>query len=86
LNFNLKQGYYLKEGRKAELVARKTYDHLEVQITMPTNVSLESRLFELMTQEKYQIIHLFHIGSVLPLPAQVTQVTLQIDKKETGKV
>jgi hypothetical protein len=43
----------------AELVARP--------VTAPTNVSLQRCLFELMTDEKYQIIHMFHMGSVLQI-------------------
>jgi hypothetical protein len=34
---------------------------------MPTNVSLECHLFKLMSDEKYRIIHLFHMGSVLQI-------------------
>ena len=39
----------------------------EVRITITTNVSLERRLFELMTDEKYRIIHMFHMSLVLQL-------------------
>ncbi len=39
----------------------------EVLITAQTNVSLERCLFKLLTEEKYQIIHMFHMGSVLKI-------------------
>jgi hypothetical protein len=34
---------------------------------MLTNFSLERRLLELMTDEKYRIIHMFHMGLVLQI-------------------
>ena len=39
----------------------------EVQITAQTNVSLERCRFELMKTEKYRIIHIFHVGSILQI-------------------
>jgi hypothetical protein len=42
----------------------------------PTYVSLEHRLFELMTDKKYQIIHMFHMGSVL----QITSIRINMLK------
>ncbi len=41
-----------------------------------TNVSLEHCLFELMTDEKYRIIHMFHVGSVL----QITSIRINVFK------
>jgi hypothetical protein len=34
----------------------------KVRITAQTNFSLEHCLFQLMTDEKYLIIHMFHVG------------------------
>jgi hypothetical protein len=45
--------------------ARQWSPKSEVKIIVPTDVSLECGLSELMTDEKYQIIHMFHMGSVL---------------------
>ncbi len=46
----------------------------EVRITAQTNVSLEHRLFELMKDEKYQIIHMSHVGLIL----QITSIRINM--------
>jgi hypothetical protein len=49
-----------KKGGEAELVAHPLWSQrLEVLIATPANVSLE-QLFELMTEERYQTIQIFH--------------------------
>jgi hypothetical protein len=54
----------------------------EVQITAETNVSLKHRLFELMKDEKYQIIQVSHVGSILQIisiPINLFKVCLHIN-------
>jgi hypothetical protein len=41
-----------------------------------TNVSLEHCLFELMIDEKYQTIHMSHVGSIL----QITLIQINVFK------
>ncbi len=48
----------------------------EVRITAQTNVSLEHCLFELMKDEKYQIIHMSHVGLIL----QITSIWINVLK------
>jgi hypothetical protein len=48
----------------------------EIWITAQTNVSLEHRLFELMKDEKYRIIHISHVGSIL----QITSIRINVFK------
>ena len=48
----------------------------EVRITAQTNVSLECCLFKLMKDEKYQIIHMSHVGSIL----QITSIWINVFK------
>jgi hypothetical protein len=47
-----------------------------VRITAQTNVSLEHCLFELMKDEKYQTIHVSHVGSIL----QITSIQINVFK------
>jgi hypothetical protein len=58
---------FLKEGGGiAELVAHlPMVPRSEVRIMTPTNVSLEHCFLEFMTDEKYQIIRLFHIKAYI---------------------
>ncbi len=56
--------------------ARLRTQRSEVRITAPTYVSLERCLFKLMTDKKYQIIHMFHVGSVL----QITLIHIKVFK------
>ncbi len=44
--------------------------------TARTNVSLEHYLFELMKDEKYQTIHMSHVGSIL----QITLIRINVFK------
>jgi hypothetical protein len=46
------------------------------RITAQTNVSLEHCLFELMKDEKYQTIHMSHVGSIL----QITSIQMNLFK------
>jgi hypothetical protein len=46
----------------------------EVQIMVQTNVSLERCIFELMKEEKYQTIHMSHVGSIL----QITSIRINL--------
>jgi hypothetical protein len=55
----------LKGGGVAELVAPPPM--VPNRISKPTNVSLERRLFKLMTDEKYKISHMFHMGLVFKI-------------------
>ncbi len=48
----------------------------EVQITAQTNVSLERCLLKLMKDEKYQTIHMSHVGSIL----QITSIQINVFK------
>jgi hypothetical protein len=48
----------------------------EVQITAQTYVSLEHCLFELMKDEKYQAIHMSHVGLIL----QITSIWINVFK------
>ncbi len=48
----------------------------EVRITAQTNVSLEHCVFGLMKDEKYQTIHMSHVGSIL----QITSIQINVFK------
>ncbi len=58
----------------------------EVRITAQTNVSLlEHSLFELMKDEKYQTIHIFHVGLILQINSiriNVFKVCLRINSNK----
>jgi hypothetical protein len=48
----------------------------EVWVTAHTNVSLEHCLFQQMKDEKYQTIHMSHVGSIL----QITSIRINVFK------
>jgi hypothetical protein len=83
LGFVYKQLFFIiknptrQGGSMDELVACPLWSQRsEVWITAPTNVSLEGYLLEFMTDKKYQIIHMFHVGSVL----QITLIRINMFK------
>ncbi len=58
---------YSEGGRVAELVARPP---TVPKVRGSNHGKLERCLFELMTDEKYRIIHMSHMGSVLQITSR----------------